>query len=132
MFIDNPVGTGYSYVENKSYLTKNNIQIGTDMTVFLTEFYAKNPDFKKTPMYIFSESYGGKMAIEITKQLDETIKAGKLDINFKGVALIDSWISPMDSVHGWSPLLLNAVRIRNFATFKQRSWSYKRFLFSRD
>ncbi|KAL0270818.1 UNVERIFIED_CONTAM: hypothetical protein PYX00_008106 [Menopon gallinae] len=106
LFIDNPVGTGFSYVENKSYLTKDNIQIGKDMMVFLSEFYAKYPDFKKCPMYFFAESYGGKMAIEMAKQLDERVKAGKLDINFKGVSLIDAWIDPMDSVRGWVPLLM--------------------------
>jgi len=109
LFIDNPVGTGFSYVENTNQLTTTNQQIGTDMVVFLTKFFNTYPDLKKTPVYIFCESYGGKMTIEIAKQLDAAIKAGNVAIDFRGVALGDSWVSPIDSVNTWAPFLLNTV-----------------------
>jgi len=47
------------------------------------------------------------MTVEIAKQLDASIKAGELDIDFRAVALGDSWISPLDSVMTWGPFLLN-------------------------
>lgn len=110
LFIDNPVGTGFSYVDDLSLLTTDNVQIGKDMISFLTQFYKKFPKFEKTPFYIYCESYGGKMTVEIAKQLDEAIKKGKIRSNFKGVGLGDSWISPVDSVNTWAPFLYYTVK----------------------
>ncbi|XP_049826421.1 retinoid-inducible serine carboxypeptidase [Aethina tumida] len=106
LFVDNPVGTGFSYVENNAYATTNR-QIATDFLAFLKGFYAQNPIFLESDLFIFCESYGGKMTAEIALVLDQAIKAGELDISFKGVGLGDSWISPIDSVLTWAPYLLN-------------------------
>ncbi|KAF7645059.1 hypothetical protein LDENG_00211050 [Lucifuga dentata] len=60
---------------------------------------------QSVPFYIFSESYGGKMAAAISLKLTEAIAQGMLKCNFAGVALGDSWISPLDSVMTWGPYL---------------------------
>uniref|UniRef100_A0A671R5Q6 Carboxypeptidase n=1 Tax=Sinocyclocheilus anshuiensis TaxID=1608454 RepID=A0A671R5Q6_9TELE len=57
------------------------------------------------PFYIFSESYGGKMAAAISLKLTKAVQAGSVKCNFAGVALGDSWISPIDSVMTWGPYL---------------------------
>ena len=111
LFIDNPVGAGFSYVDDYSRLTTTNEQIGSDMVNFLSEFYKKHPGFEKSPMYIFCESYGGKMVVEIAKQLQKAIDDKKLKVSFKGVGLGDSWISPVDSVNTWAPFLYSTVSI---------------------
>lgn len=80
------------------------------MVAFLIKFYDQYPDLRKTPLYIFCESYGGKMTVEIAKQLNNAIKNGDIDVDFRGVALGDSWISPIDSVNTWAPFLLNTVK----------------------
>ncbi|XP_019877969.2 retinoid-inducible serine carboxypeptidase [Aethina tumida] len=105
LFVDNPVGTGFSYVENDAYATTNR-QIAIDFVEFLKGFYKQNPIFVDTPLYIFCESYGGKMTAEIALILDQAIKAQEINIKFKGVGLGDSWISPIDSVLSWAPYLL--------------------------
>lgn len=65
LFVDNPVGTGFSYTDASRYLTTTNAQIADDFVVLLQGFYEAVPELKKTPLYIFSESYGGKMTAEI-------------------------------------------------------------------
>ncbi|XP_044735318.1 retinoid-inducible serine carboxypeptidase-like [Chrysoperla carnea] len=111
IFIDNPVGTGFSYVDSTSLLTTNNAQIARDLVECLRSFYKKLPQFESTPLYITSESYGGKMDIEFALLLDQEIKEGKIKSNLKGVTLIDSWISPIDSVLTWAPFLLETGMI---------------------
>ena len=64
LFIDNPLGTGFSYVTNSSDVPKNNAEIAIDLLKCIRSFYNKLPDFRKVPTYIMSESYGGKMAVE--------------------------------------------------------------------
>lgn len=73
LFIDNPVGTGFSYVDSHSALTTNNVEIAQDLVKFTGGFLKAHPEFKTVPLYIFSESYGGKMAAEYALFLDKVI-----------------------------------------------------------
>jgi len=58
MFVDNPVGTGYSIAD---WYRTNESQIGTDFTNFLVNFYssAAFSSLATNPLYIFGESYAG-------------------------------------------------------------------------
>lgn len=107
LFIDNPVGTGFSYVENMTLLTKDNAQIADDLLTFTKEFYKRNPEFMTTSLHIYAESYGGKMAPEFAWVLDKAIKNGELDIQFESVGIVAPWVSPIDSVLSWGEFLLN-------------------------
>jgi len=70
MFIDNPVGAGYSYVDNLNQLCTDVQCIATDLVEFMKLFYVKYPEFVNTPVYCFSQSYGGKMAAEFGLNMD--------------------------------------------------------------
>lgn len=72
-----------------------------------------------------SESYGGKMAAELALLLHRGIQAETIECNLVSVGLIDSWISPIDSVMAWSPYLEQMVsffksnyKISDIKTFK--------------
>lgn len=69
LFVDNPVGTGYSYVDDSQSYATNNSQIAKDFVELLKGFYKTLPELKNTPLHIFSESYGGKMTAEIGLQV---------------------------------------------------------------
>ncbi|XP_077316824.1 retinoid-inducible serine carboxypeptidase isoform X2 [Lithobates pipiens] len=105
LFVDNPVGTGYSYTTDSGAFAKDVDTVSRDMLVLLRQFFQSKPDFQATPFYIFSESYGGKMAAAISLALHKAVLAGDVKCNFRGVALGDSWISPIDSVLSWGPYL---------------------------
>ncbi|XP_007947847.1 retinoid-inducible serine carboxypeptidase [Orycteropus afer afer] len=105
LFVDNPVGTGFSYVNTSDAYTKNLDMVASDMMVLLKTFFDSHTEFQTIPFYIFSESYGGKMAAGISLELHKAIQQGSIKCNFAGVALGDSWISPIDSVLSWGPYL---------------------------
>ncbi|KAK0085710.1 hypothetical protein PV325_004593 [Microctonus aethiopoides] len=121
LFIDNPVGTGFSYVDLQSAYTDNNRQIAEDLVECIRGFYNKIPQFKKVPVYITAESYGGKMAAEFALLWYQAQKNLTIDSNLKGVALGDSWISPIDSVLSWAPFLLHTGMIdtQGFETIQE-------------
>ncbi|CAG9767490.1 unnamed protein product [Ceutorhynchus assimilis] len=106
LFVDNPVGVGFSYVENSQF-AKSDQQIATDFVVLMKAFYKQLPQFEGVPLHIFSESYGGKMAVEIALQLYQANKNGTINCNLKGVGLGAAWISPVDSCLTWAPYLYN-------------------------
>ncbi|CAM6098981.1 unnamed protein product [Calypogeia fissa] len=105
LFVDNPVGTGFSYVDEPSLLTTTNKQVSDDLVAFLKTFFSTHEALKKSPFYIVAESYGGKYASEVGVAIFTTIEEGGLDFNFQGVALGDTWVSPTDFVLAWGPLL---------------------------
>ncbi|XP_065352912.1 retinoid-inducible serine carboxypeptidase-like [Cloeon dipterum] len=106
LFIDNPVGAGYSYVDNLADLATDVSQISADLLEFMKLFYVKYPEFIDTPVYCFSQSYGGKMAAHFGLEMDRAIKAQEIVSNFKGVVLGSSWIDPVESTSSWADYLL--------------------------
>ncbi|XP_041363466.1 retinoid-inducible serine carboxypeptidase-like [Gigantopelta aegis] len=105
LFVDNPVGAGYSYVDKPSAYTSNVDQIAKDLLTLFISFMKHTPDFQKVPFYIFSESYGGKMTAAFSQVLYSAIQRGELNCDFRGLAMGDSWISPVDSTLSWSHYL---------------------------
>ncbi|XP_072502878.1 retinoid-inducible serine carboxypeptidase [Notamacropus eugenii] len=105
LFVDNPVGTGFSFVNQSDAYAQNLDMVASDLLVLLQNFFEARPEFQTNSFYIFSESYGGKMAAGISLELYKAIQKGSINCNFAGVALGDSWISPVDSVLSWGPYL---------------------------
>ena len=51
LFIDQPVGTGYSYVDNNEAFTTDVDEIATDLITMLTAFMETNPEFEVCARY---------------------------------------------------------------------------------
>jgi len=105
LFFDSPVGTGFSYVDDSRFLARDNLQVGKDLVELLRGFYKELPEFKSVPLHIFSESYGGKTAVEFAYLLNQEIEERRIDCNFKSVSSIDGFISPADTTLSWAPFL---------------------------
>ncbi|KAE8770551.1 Serine carboxypeptidase-like 51 [Hordeum vulgare] len=113
LFVDNPVGTGFSFVEggNQSLMARTDAEAGRDLTALLIELYRRNTRLQGSPLYIVAESYGGKFAVTTALAALKAIHQRHLNAKLGGVALGDSWISPEDSVLSWGPLLYLLSRI---------------------
>jgi len=105
LFIDNPVGSGFSYVDNTAHFTATNKEIALDLVELMKGFYSLHPEFEEVPLHIFCESYGGKMAPEFALELWNAKERGEVKSNLTSVALGDPWTSPIDSVLAWGPFL---------------------------
>lgn len=121
LFVDNPVGTGYSFVEDKELLVKTDEEAATDLTTLLIEIFNRNETLQKSPLYIVAESYGGKYAVTLGLSALKAIEAKKLKLILGGIALGDSWISPEDFVVSWGPLLKDVSRIDNSGLMESNS-----------
>ncbi|KAI4469098.1 serine protease family s10 serine carboxypeptidase [Holotrichia oblita] len=112
LFVDSPIGTGFSYFSEKNAtLLTSTEDIGGDLVTFLRKFLQNRKEFATTPLYIFGESYGGKMAAEFAYQLEKEIRNGIMDVNLKGIGLGDSYTSPIDYVLNYAPFALTIVSI---------------------
>ena len=70
MFVDNSVGTGYSYVDNFQLLTTTNQEIADDLVTLLKSVFTDYPDMQGMPFWVYAESYGGKMTVDFALALD--------------------------------------------------------------
>ncbi|KAI3461351.1 hypothetical protein Pfo_018014 [Paulownia fortunei] len=121
LFVDNPVGTGYSFVEDTKLLVKTDDEAAADLTTLLIEVFNRNETLQKSPLYIVAESYGGKFAVTLGLSALKAIEAGKLKLKLGGIALGDSWISPEHFVFSWGPLLKDVSRLDNNGLVKSNS-----------
>uniref|UniRef100_A0ACD5YF02 Uncharacterized protein n=1 Tax=Avena sativa TaxID=4498 RepID=A0ACD5YF02_AVESA len=112
IFVDNPVGVGYSYVEDDSLLVTTDWQAATDATTLLKALAKELPTLQQgSPLFLVAESYGGKYAATLGVSVARAVRAGDLKINLAGVALGDSWVSPEDFTIAYTPLLLEVSRL---------------------
>ncbi|UNI20710.1 Carboxypeptidase D [Purpureocillium takamizusanense] len=96
LFVDNPVGTGFSYVDTDSYI--HELDTMADQFVrFLEEFFNIFPEYDRDDIYIAGESYAGQHIPYIAKGiLDRNKKKPNDQWNLKGLLIGNGWISPND------------------------------------
>ena len=63
MFVDQPAGTGFSYVRNPLGYETNERVIGTELWSMVQQFYAKYPKYASLDLYIVGESYGEALGL---------------------------------------------------------------------
>lgn len=57
IFIDNPIGAGWSYTTDPNGFSTTDAEIGINLVTVLSAFMQKYPQFAHTPFWIFAESY---------------------------------------------------------------------------
>nr|GEX89894.1 serine carboxypeptidase-like 13 [Tanacetum cinerariifolium] len=88
IFMDIPVGVGYSYGKTKeAYVSSDKIMV-TQATDFVKKFLIKHPKFLKNPLYITGMSYMGIVTPAITLELYEGNERGdQPTLNIQGYIL---------------------------------------------
>ena len=59
VYVDQPVGTGYSYAQTDSYVHDIS-QAASQFVTFLDNFYQVFPELKNTDVYLSGESFAGQ------------------------------------------------------------------------
>ncbi|CAG8690784.1 14354_t:CDS:10 [Cetraspora pellucida] len=98
LYVDQPVGTGFSYVNATGYL-RNVSQVPGQFLTFLDKFFEIFPEFSKDDMYLAGESFAGTfipyIAAGILKRNNETTTTFDNYYNLKGIAIGNGWIDPI-------------------------------------
>uniref|UniRef100_A0ACD5WSK0 Uncharacterized protein n=1 Tax=Avena sativa TaxID=4498 RepID=A0ACD5WSK0_AVESA len=111
IFVDLPVGVGYSYAEDPSLLARTDSEVVADATELLKVLTIEIPTLQTSPLYLVGESYGGKLASMIGVSMARAIHAGTLKLSLGGVVLGDSWISPGDFALSYAQVLHGVSRL---------------------
>ncbi|GMJ08177.1 serine carboxypeptidase-like 50 [Hibiscus trionum] len=96
LFLDNPIGTGFSIASTPEEIPRDQISVAKHLFVAITRFISLDPLFKHRPIYITGESYAGKyvpaIGYYILKQ--NTRLAASERVNLRGVAIGDGFTDP--------------------------------------
>jgi len=94
MFVDNPVGTGYSFVDTDSYVHELP-EMADQFVQFLEKWFALFPEYELDDLYIAGESYAGQHIPYIAKAILERNKKGPQHVwQLKGMLIGNGWIAP--------------------------------------
>lgn len=93
MFVDNPVGTGFSYVDTDSFVHELP-EMADQFVKFLEKWFALFPEYEHDDLYIAGESYAGQHIPYISKAILERNKKAQHPWQLKGMLIGNGWISP--------------------------------------
>jgi len=125
LYVDQPVGTGFSYVNDQYGYVDDEAGVTTAMYQFLQLFFAKFPQYSKLPFFIVGESYGGHYVPALSAYVLKAnqMRMGKFPINMKGLGVGDGWISPLIQYGSYGPFALLEGLI-NSNTAQQMNQTY--------
>jgi vitellogenic carboxypeptidase-like protein len=93
-FIDQPVGTGFSFTKSEAGYVTNEDEVARDLYAMLMQFFQIYSEYVQCPFYVTGESYGGKYVPAIVYKIHTENPQAKLKINLKGMAIGDGLIDP--------------------------------------
>lgn len=98
IFIDNPVGTGFSFTSDNRGFARSQDDVARDLYSALTQFFELFSDYATNPFYVTGESYAGKYVPSITYKihLENQNPQVKVKINLQGMTIGDGLTDPFN------------------------------------
>ena len=109
LFIDNPVGAGFSYTtKDEGYCKDTHECVARNLYSCITQFYTMFPAKQKDPLWITGESYGGHYVPAISDYIRiQNKKSPAVPLPLKGCAIGDGWIDPVNMLGGYPEMIYN-------------------------
>lgn len=107
LYIDSPVGTGFSFTGSDAGYSTNEVEVGANLLELIEQFYKVYPARLRNDLYITGESYAGKMIPAMAHAIHERNAAASLGdahIPLKGMAIGDGFTDPENLVPAYPSL----------------------------
>ncbi|XP_068179750.1 probable serine carboxypeptidase CPVL [Antennarius striatus] len=105
VYIDNPVGTGFSFADDDRGFAQNQHDVGRDLYSALTQFFQIFPEYQSNDFYAAGESYGGKYVPAISYYIHQNNPTAKVKINLKGIMIGDGICDPETMLGGYGEFM---------------------------
>lgn len=87
IYIDNPVGTGFSFTDDPKGYCTNQTQVGEHLYSTLIQFFQLFPELQQNKFFISGESYAGKYVPALAYTIYKKNPSAKIKINLKALAI---------------------------------------------
>ncbi|KAK9296016.1 hypothetical protein QLX08_009856 [Tetragonisca angustula] len=98
LYIDNPVGTGFSFTEDEKGYATNETNVGRDIHTALVQFFKLFPELQTNDFYVTGESYGGKYVPAVSHTIKNYNINAQTKINLKGLAIGNGFTDPVNQL----------------------------------
>lgn len=97
LYVDNPVGTGYSFTDDKKGYARNETDVGRDLLEALLQFFTLFYEYAGNDFYVTGESYAGKYVPAVAYAIHTAIEP-RVKLNLKGIAIGNAFIDPVSQL----------------------------------
>lgn len=101
IWIDNPVGSGFSHADSPAGWDHNETQVAADLLRFIVQFLDDHTEYQGRPLYIFGESYAGHYVPSFAYAIHESNVAGKTNISLAGIGIGNGLTDPVAQYDGY-------------------------------
>ncbi|XP_055860519.1 probable serine carboxypeptidase CPVL [Biomphalaria glabrata] len=117
LYIDNPIGVGFSYSDNgeEGYRTTQE-EYTRDLYEFIQQFYVMFPEYLQRELYIGGQSYAGKYVPAFAYRIHEEIQVNRTKIPLTGIYLG----GPLIDLEVQGPMQADLFYSLGFISAKQR------------
>ena len=98
LYIDNPVGTGFSFTDSDAGYANNEDDVARDLYSALDQFFTLFGSYRANDFYVTGESYAGKYVPAISYKIHQENAVAKRKINLKGLAIGDGLCDPINQL----------------------------------
>lgn len=129
IYIDSPVGTGFSFTnDSKGYCT-DETQVGEQLYTTLIQFFQLFPELQQNKFFVTGESYGGKYVPALAYTIHKKNPTAKLKINMKGIAIGNGLSDPEHQlVYGKYLYQIGLIDFNGAKVFEQYENKTKTFI----
>ncbi|XP_063541544.1 venom serine carboxypeptidase-like [Cydia strobilella] len=94
IYIDSPVGAGFSFTNDTNGYCTDETQVGEQLYSTITQFFQLFPELQKNDFFITGESYAGKYVPAFAHTIHRKDSNAKTKINLKGLIIGGAYINP--------------------------------------
>ncbi len=110
LYIDNPVGVGFSFVDTDQGYSRDEVSVANNLYTGLQAFFVVYEQYQKNDFYITGESYAGKYIPATSYRIYQANTASPppaVPINLVGLAIGDGWTDPRTQIQQYAELAWN-------------------------
>lgn len=98
LYVDNPVGTGFSYTGDDFGYSTNQTDVARNMYSALVQFFELFPEYQRNDFYVTGESFAGHYAPSVSYAIHQNNPGAKVKINLKGLAIGNGLVDPLSQL----------------------------------
>lgn len=128
IYIDNPVGTGFSFTNASDGYAKDEVQVGRELYNSMLQFFKLFPHLQKNSFYVTGESYAGKYVPALSYTIHKENPTADLKINLVGFAIGNGLSDPVHQMEYGKYLnqlgLIDSSQMAVFDAIKEQGIEY--------
>ncbi len=112
LYLDQPVGTGLSFVENPQGYATTQAAVNAALLTFLQKWLSLFPAYRTRPLYLTGESYAGRYIPSFAAFLSAAPR-DSITVNLRGIAVGNGWTDPIAQTKSYPTVALGLGIIDN-------------------